>query len=1150
MAPAGAAEIEIAQADGLSIPQAMERVRTLRQEQRFEDAIPYQKRALMMAQRRFEPRDRRIGLFAANLGSLYMSVGRPDEAEPYLIQALEHREKYIGPDDRSLVGPLNWLTGIQMRKSRFAEAENYARRALDILEANSGANSVQITGALVRLAGISRAVNKFDEAERHYRRALEIRERELGPDRPEVANILEGLGILWRAKGDFKQGEEYSKRAYDIRLAKLGPGDPAVAESLYGLGRSYLPRGRFDEAEKAFEAALAIQEKALGPDDPAVAETLSILARVDTTRVRYAQAEARLKRALTIREKSFGVEHVNTAEAILGLARLYGVQARFGEAEPLFKRARQSYERTFGPDHPRISEVIDGLATVYRSQGRYGEAEPLFKRSMAIIEQSFGFEHPRAAGALANLASLYRLQGRLDDAVPLFRRAIAVREEKLGPDHPSVGIMLAGLAGICAQQQKFVECLPVATRAVDLTEKSLGAEHPKLADALETLAQVQSALGRNDEANRVTLRALAIREKTQKEGHPLMSRALNRVALNYEKEGKFDAAESYYNRAAAAAELLDPTHPLRAQTYANLARVYTEQNRWPEALDASRKATALMRARLEAPTVDPTGEFSEGAEAEQASRRNMFIYHVAALKRGREPKYAHEAFEIGQLAQSSGAARAVSSMAARFAGGTDALAGVVRARQDAVERWRNLDRLLLDDASKPSGERNLDAEAALRAELGALQTHLKGLDEKLRSDFPEFAELTNPRPSTVNEVQEVLAADEALVFYLSGRSSTFLFVVRKDRYDFLRIADVGYETLTSTVAQLRKGLSPDGLESLSDIPPFDSTLAFRAYEKLFAPAEEIIGDARHVIVVPDGALQSLPLGVLVTERPAVPPADFAGYRDVKWLARKYALSVLPSVSSLKALRRFASAAHAEKPFAGFGDPALEGSAGETRGIVTLASRASIADVKAVRNLPPLPDTADELRAIAKSLGASPESIHLRDQATEMRVKSADLSAYRVLAFATHGLLAGDLQGADEPSLVLTPPERGTEEDDGLLTMSEVARLKLNADWVVLSACNTAAPDGSPGAEGLSGLARAFFYAGSRALMVSHWPVASAAAVRLTTGTFDGLRRDPGLGRAEAFRRAQIVLIEDTDAPYLSHPLFWAPFVVVGEGAAR
>jgi CHAT domain-containing protein len=216
----------------------------------------------------------------------------------------------------------------------------------------------------------------------------------------------------------------------------------------------------------------------------------------------------------------------------------------------------------------------------------------------------------------------------------------------------------------------------------------------------------------------------------------------------------------------------------------------------------------------------------------------------------------------------------------------------------------------------------------------------------------------------------------------------------------------------------------------------------------------------------------------------------------------------------------------------------------------LVSRGVVADAGQVRQMEPLPETRGELEKIARVLRAGPDSIYVRQKATERQVKAMDLSRYRVLAFATHGLMAGEFAGYGEPALVLTPPAQGDETDDGLLGASEVAQLKLNADWVILSACNTAAPDGTPGAEGLSGLARAFFYAGSRALLVSHWPVLSDASVRLTTGAFEALAREPGIGRAEALRRSMLALLDDTKAPAgFTHPVVWAPFSLVGEGGA-
>ncbi|MEO7220896.1 MAG: CHAT domain-containing protein, partial [Devosia sp.] len=210
-------------------------------------------------------------------------------------------------------------------------------------------------------------------------------------------------------------------------------------------------------------------------------------------------------------------------------------------------------------------------------------------------------------------------------------------------------------------------------------------------------------------------------------------------------------------------------------------------------------------------------------------------------------------------------------------------------------------------------------------------------------------------------------------------------------------------------------------------------------------------------------------------------------------------------------------------------------------------RGATADADSVRALQPLPETTDEVCAIAAALGADADALHLGAAATETSVKqlSADgtLARTSVLHFATHGLVSGELAGLAEPAIVLTPSDSPTVNDDGLLTASEVTTLKLDADWVILSACNTASSDG--GGEALSGLARAFFYAGARALMVSHWPVNSDAAVRLASGAVSALAAEPDISRAEALRRAMVAEIDrGGDA---ADPANWAPFILVGAG---
>jgi CHAT domain-containing protein len=302
---------------------------------------------------------------------------------------------------------------------------------------------------------------------------------------------------------------------------------------------------------------------------------------------------------------------------------------------------------------------------------------------------------------------------------------------------------------------------------------------------------------------------------------------------------------------------------------------------------------------------------------------------------------------------------------------------------------------------------------------------------------------------------------------------------------------------------------------------------------------------------------------------------------VQWLGRRQAITMIPSIASIAALRGLAKQSRAEKPIIGFGNPLLDGSGATdrvraeearakqscgsvsvklaanaalpVRSIGPIPTQQGIAQVALIKAAPPLPETADEICAVARELHADVGDMRLGARATEREMKalsgSGQLASYRILHIATHGMLAGQLQGASEPGLILTPPQIASADDDGYLSASEIANLKLDADWVILSACNTAGGQGDArGAEALSGLARAFFYAGARAMLVSHWEVDSQSTVSLITGTVGAIANDSRLGRAEALRRAMVEMI-DHGTQRQAHPAFWAPFVVVGEGAA-
>jgi CHAT domain-containing protein len=426
----------------------------------------------------------------------------------------------------------------------------------------------------------------------------------------------------------------------------------------------------------------------------------------------------------------------------------------------------------------------------------------------------------------------------------------------------------------------------------------------------------------------------------------------------------------------------------------------------------------------------------------------------------------------------------------------------------------------------------------------------------------------------------VLAPGEAFLSFYFGRNASFVWAVPKDGPVAFAAVATTSAVLESKVRSLRAALEPQAA-MVSDIPPFDVALGYELYTLLLRPVEHAWKPARNLITATNGALGLLPLSLLPTAPAQIATAEetlFAGYRNVPWLAHTHAVSMVPSAAALRTLRQLPAGKPSRGELIAFGDPyfseeqAKEASelaqvqmtadgTNVTRGIPFKrrnSPKLEGVDSAELALLPRLPDTADELASIALALQADPSKVlHLGKEANEQKVKTLDLSGFKVLAFATHGLVPGELNGLTQPALALSAPAVTGTGGDGLLTMEEILALKLDADWVILSACNTGAGAGA-GAEAASGLGRAFFYAGTRALLVTNWSVHSQSARELMTDMFRRQAEDSSLGRAEALRRAMLQLMDGkgyvdeqgrSQFTY-AHPLFWAPYTIIGDGGRR
>jgi CHAT domain-containing protein len=611
----------------------------------------------------------------------------------------------------------------------------------------------------------------------------------------------------------------------------------------------------------------------------------------------------------------------------------------------------------------------------------------------------------------------------------------------------------------------------------------------------------------------------------------------------------------YGGETERAAAQLKTIYESRVKSYgsnhlyaAQAAGLYAVALRKQGKTEQARGLFAEAAANLRNP--DGVGDGFDTNGLNKLYRRLILESYLDLLTSGAPGASVNDAYVLADYLRSSVVQQSVVDSALRSAASVAGLNDLVRKEQDDKNEISMLYGFLAKQLSEPAAKQLPKVIEDMRHRIAQLEAENKSLHGQIAQGFPEYDKLVNPQPPGVAETAQRLANGEVMLSILPTGTRTYVWLVRSDGKVAFHASTLTEAQIGQLVKRLRASLDIGDLP-VQARPAFDAAAAYQLYQALLAPLSDAMHDARHLIVGTAGSLGQIPFAVLLT----APPGK-GRLRDQPWLIKQVAISHVPSVSAWMALLKqgaHASAAQ-RRPFVGFGDPlfALGGAAEQKDGAAVrkvALTRAVSADVEQAlvptltyARLPALPETRDEITAIAKAMKADPQkdAFFGRD-ASRSAVLKMPLADRQVIVFATHGLVAGDLPNLTQPALALAAT--GDDKESPLLTLEDVLNLKLDADWVVLSACNTAAADGQAG-EAISGLGRGFFYAGSRALLVTHWAVESQSAKELTTATFRRFGSDPTLPRAEALRQAQLEVMKNEA---YDHPFYWAPYALVGDG---
>ncbi len=1002
-------------------------------------------------------------------------------------------------------------------------------------------------------------------------------------DRVEVlrATVLNSLAERFVSMGQYTEAEPFYRQALKIRQTKLGEMHSDYAISLNNLAWLYDANGETAKAEPLLRQALEINRMVLGETHPGYATGLNNLAAIYNSRKDFAKAEPLYQQALAIRQKVLGEKHSNYAMSLNNLATLYYAMGDYAKAEPLFRQALEIHQSVLGETHPAYANGLNNLAELYKAMGDYALAEPLYRQALEINRKVLGEKHPAYAISLNNLAGLYNAMGDYALAEPLYHQTLDIRKNVLGEKHPDYAASLNNLAWLYNAMGDSPKAEPLFQYALEINRTVLGENHPDYAISLNNLADLYFSMGDSAKAEPLFRQALEIRKTVLGEAHPAYATGLSNLAMLYVSRKEDTTAEPLLRRVLTIqAAALGEKHPAYATSLSNLAGFYEFRGEHALAEPLVRQSVAITRQHVE--TTSAAQSERQQFVMAKANRGTLSLYLSVAVS---SEKYAEDVYQEVLLTKGSVWRRQQKMRAVQ---GDSHLAPLFTELRSVAARRAQ------QTLTTPN-PKTLDV---WRQQIDQLAQRQEELERELSSRSAAYRQAQ--QSITVEELRANLPARHALVDFWEysqliphedGKAATpqferrlVAFVVRPEQPSVTLVPLGAVKPLAQAIDTWRQAnTSRQTFGQSADAAQAGQLLR----ERLWTPLEPHLTDAKMVLVSPDGVLGRFPLIALPGNKPG------------SYLLEDRALAIVPVPQALVSLLREKDS---DRPaVAGnllvLGDvdyDALPDSPDASAPKKKFGSQLAAVRGSDWRGFTPLDATRGELATIEKMFrrrfGQDSVTPLEGAEANENRFRQ-EASRHKFLHMATHGFFAPEsLRSALKDStnrgsrlndstsserlvgyspgllsgLALAGANRPPEPDqeDGILTASEVENLDLRGvQLVVLSACETGLGEVA-GGEGLLGLQRAFQVAGTQTVVASLWPVSDNATRSLMERFYENLLKKE-MGTLESLREAQLWMLKEgqqrglvrinkvdqTETPATNlrtPPFYWAAFVLSGD----
>ena len=928
-----------------------------------------------------------------------------------------------------------------------------------------------------------------------YQVALSIAEQ-FG-DKTGIATALNGTGNVYRYQGRYAQALELFQKS--LKLAEETGDKQVITRALGNIGVTHKAQGNYEQALEYYQKSLKLAEE-IG-DAKGVARVLSNIGVVRDLQGNYEQALEYYQKSLKLAEEMGDKQGVARALGNIGVVHIS--QGNPAQALEDYHKCLKIVEEV--GDKQVSARLLTNIGNVYGSLGNYEQALQYFQKSLKLKEE-LG-DNESIPNALSGIGIVHEAQGNYEQALQYFRKSLKLQEES--GDRQGVSSTLNNIGVVYGSQGRYAQALEYLQKSLKLAEE-LG-DKQIISNTLTDIGITHEAQGNYAQALEYFQKGLKLKEELgDKQG---ISVTLNHTGIVHHMQGHYAQAVEFAQRAAAIAE--------QAGSAEDFWRSVTTAGRAYRALnqpDQARRAFSDVISTIEKLRSQVAG--GEQQQQQFFEKRVSPYYEMVDLLI--DQKNVAEAFAYAERAKgrvlldvlSSGKLNVTKAMSPDEQSQERKLNGQLVSLNTQIYREK--------ERRQPDDSRIADLNVRLqkaRLDYEAFQTTLYAAHPELKIQRGESQPLTLKESAML-----VPDANTALLEFAVMEDKTYLFVLTKQKDAAQSEPDLRVYTLNIKRKDLadRTQRFRQRLAGL-DVSFFD--LAGPLYDSLLKPARAQLLLKTTLVIVPDGVLWELPFQALMPARG-------------RYLIEDCAVSYAPSLTVLREmmkLRRNQTPITAASPMLlAFGNP-----------IVSKQAHKRVGPVSMDEKLVPLPEAAHQVKVLGQLYGPARSRIYIGAEAREDRAK-LEAGKYRMLHLATHGILN---DASPMYSQVVLSRSEEDKDDDGLLEAWEIMKLNLNADLVVLSACETAR--GRVGAgEGLIGLSWAVFVAGCPTIIVSQWKVESVSTTRLMVAFHRDLKliiENPKskTTKAEALRRAALKLLRSRK---YNHPFYWAAFVVVGQGS--